>query len=219
MFNIDYELNEKIHAIIINPYLSLEELNANCDLIHKYNIRNVSTSLNFLSTIKDSLNNHKININTLISYPFADLPVDFIDEFVCYAKDNGASGIEYTPNFLKLSKNNLNGFASEIESINASELPVTIIVNKTKLDKELFEKALEISLEVGITNFQIGDGFGPALSSFDIVGILKFIGKQNSIKVVGGIKTLSQVIDLFDLGIDCIGTSNFNEIFKEIRLI
>ena len=219
MFNIDYELNEKIHAIIINPYLSLEELNANCDLIQKYNIRNVSTSLNFLSHIKDVLNNHKVNINTLISYPFADLPVDFIDEFICYAKDNGASGIEYTPNFLNLSKNNLNSFASEIESINASELPVTIIVNKTKLDKELFEKALEISLEVGIINFQIGDGFGPALSSFDIVGILKFIGKQNSIKVVGGIKTLSQVIDLFDLGIDCIGTSNFNEIFKEIRLI
>ena len=219
MFNIDYELNEKIHAIIINPYLSLEELNANCDLIQKYNIRSVSTSLNFLSHIKDALNNHKVNINSLISYPFADLPVDFIDEFVCYAKDNGASGIEYTPNFLKLSKNNLNSFASEIESVNSSELPVTIIINKTKLDKELFEKSIEISLELGITNFQIGDGFGPALSNTDIAEILKFIGKQNSIKVVGGIKKLFQVIDLFDLGIDCIGTSNFNEIFKEIRLI
>ena len=219
MFNIDYELNEKIHAIIINPYLSLEELNANCDLIQKYNIRSVSTSLNFLSHLKDALNNHKVNVNTLISYPFADLPANFIDEFVCYAKDNGASGIEYTPNFLKLSKNNLNSFASEIESINSSELPVTIIINKKKLDKELFEKSIEISLELGITNFQIGDGFGPALSNTDIAEILKFIGKQNSIKVVGGIKKLFQVIDLFDLGIDCIGTSNFNEIFKEIRLI
>ena len=219
MINIDYELNEKIHAIIINPYLSLEELNANCDLIQKYNIRNVSTSLNFLNHLKDALNNYKVNINTLISYPFADLPSDFIDEFVCYAKENGASGIEYTPNFLKLSKKNLNSFASEIESINDSELPVTIIINKTKLDKKIFEKVVEISLELGITNFQIGDGFGPTLSNVDIVEILKFIGKQNSIKVVGGIKTLSQVIDLFDLGVDCIGTSNFNLIFKEIRLI
>ena len=219
MFNIDYELNEKIHAIIINPYLSLEELNANCDLIQKYNIRNVSTSLNFLSPIKDALNNPKVNINTLISYPLADLPLDFIDEFVCYAKDNGASGIEYIPNFLKLSKNDLNSFASEIESINASELPVTIIINKTKLDKELFEKAIEISLELGITNFQFGDGFGPAISKVDIVEIFKFIGNQNTIKVVGSIKTLTQVVDLFDSGIDCIGTSNFNEIFKEIRLI
>ena len=163
MFNIEYELNEKIHAIIINPYLSLEELYANCDLIQKYNIRNVSTSLNFLSPIKDALINHKVNINTLISYPFADLPVDFIDEFVCYAKDNGAGGIEYTPNFLNLSKNNLNNFATEIETINDSELQVTIIINKTKLDKKNFEKALEISLELGITNFQFGDGFGPCL--------------------------------------------------------
>jgi len=62
MPNIEYELNEKIHAIIINPYLSWDELNANCDLIQKNNIRNVSTSLNFLSHIKNSLSNQKIKI-------------------------------------------------------------------------------------------------------------------------------------------------------------
>jgi len=40
MPNIEYELNEKIHAIIINPYLTWEEFSANCDLIKKYiNIR------------------------------------------------------------------------------------------------------------------------------------------------------------------------------------
>ena len=219
MSNIDYELNERIHAIIINPYLSWEELNANCDLIKKYNIGNVSTSLNFLSHIKNSLSNNKVNINTLISFPFADLPAEFNKELISYAKDAGASGIEYTPNFINLSKNNLNSFAIEIESINASELPITIIINKTKLDKIYFEKALKISLELGIKNFQFGDGFGPNISNIDIVEILKILGDQNHIKVVGGIKTLSQVLDLFDLGIDCVGTSNFNEIFKEIKFI
>ena len=219
MLNIDYELNEKVHPIIINPYLSWDELNANCDLIQKYNIRNVSTSLNFLSHIKNVLSNHKMNINTLISYPFADVPVEFINDFVCYAKDLGANGIEYTPNFLHLSKNNLNAFANEIEIINTSELPVTIIINKTKLNKKLFEKAIEISIELGITNFQFGDGFGAPISNVDIVEILKFIGNQNSIKIAGGIRKLSQVIDLFDSGVDSIGTSKFNEIFEEIRLI
>ncbi len=219
MLNIDYELNEKIHATIINPYLSWEKLNANCDIVKKYNIKNVSTSLNFLSHIKNTLSNHEININTLISYPLADVPFDFIDEFVCYAKDAGASGIDYMPNFLNLSKNNLNTFGTEIESINSSELPITIIINKSKLEKKLFEKAIKISLELGIRNFQFGDGFGTPVSNVDIVEILKFLGNQNSIKIVGGIKKLSQVIDLFDTGIDCIGTSNFNEIFKEIRLI
>ena len=219
MFNINYELNEKIHATLINPYLSWEDLNANCDLIQKYNIRNVSTTLNFLGHIKNALNNHKVNINTLISYPFADLPIDFVHELVCYAKDAGANGIEYTPNFLNLSKNNLNTFATEIESINSSELPVTIIINKTKLDKKLFKKAIEIFLELGITNFQFGDGFGAPITNIEIIEILKFLSSQNNIKIIGGIKKLSQVIDLLDSGIDCIGTSNFNEIFEEIRLI
>ena len=184
MFKVDYELNEKIHAIIINPYLSWENFNANCDLIQKYNIKNVSTSLNFLSHIKNALSNHKVNINTFISYPFADVPVDFINEFVSYAKDAGASGIEYTPNFLNLSKNNLNNFANEIEIINTSELPVTIIINKTKLHKELFEKAIEISIELGITNFQFGDGFGAPISNVEIDEILKFLGNISAISIL-----------------------------------
>ena len=197
----------------------MEELNTNCDLIKKYNIRNVSTSLNFLNHVKNVLNNNTININTLISYPLADLPIDFIDEFICYAKEAGAGGIEYTPKFFNLSKNNSDAFANEIEKVNASELPVTIIINKKKLDQELFKKAIEISLELGIRNFQFGDGFGSPISNDDIFQILRFMGKNNFIKIVGGIKKLSQVVDLLDSGINCIGTSNFNEIFKEIKFI
>tara|TARA_B100000131_G_C17681816_1_gene436859 strand:+ start:48 stop:545 length:498 start_codon:yes stop_codon:yes gene_type:complete len=165
------------------------------------------------------MGNYNIKINALISYPFGDLPICFIEEFINYAKDNGANGIEYSPNFLNLSKNNLDIFANEIESINDSELPITLIINKSKLNKDLFQKAIEISLELGIKNFQFGDGFGNSISDIDIVEILKLTKNRNLIKVVGGIKKLHQVIDLFDSGIDCVGTSNFYEIFKEIKLI
>ena len=75
MPNIEYELNEKIHAIIINPYLTWEDFCKNCDLIKKYNIKNISTSLNFLDDFKILLGNCNVNMNVLISYPLADLPV------------------------------------------------------------------------------------------------------------------------------------------------
>ena len=219
MTNFDYEFNEKIHAIIINPYLGWEEFNKNCELIKKFNIRNISTSLNFLIHLKNAMSNNKVKINALISYPFSDLPICFIDDFICYAKENGANGIEYSPNFLNLSKNNLDVFANEIESINNSELPITLIINKTKLNKDLFQKAIEISIELGIKSFQFGDGFGTPMSPIDILDISKLIKNKNFIKVVGGIKKLDQVIDLFNSGIDCVGTSNFYEIFNEIKVI
>ena len=53
----------------------------------------------------------------------------------------------------------------------------------------------------------------------DISEIIKITGSQNHIKVVGGIKKLTQVIDLFDNGINCVGTSNFCEIFQEVKVI
>jgi len=219
MPNIEYELNEKIHAIIINPYLTWEDFCANCNLIEKYNIKNISTSLNYLDDFKNRLSNYSPKINALISYPLADLPVTFIEELVNFAKDKGANGIEYMPNFINLSKRNLDTFAAEIEQVKLSGLPVSIIINKSKLQKEVLYNAIEISLELGIKNFQLGDGFGPTITSNDVREILKITGSQNQIKVVGGIKKLKQVIDLFDNGISCVGTSNFCEIFQEVKVI
>ena len=89
MPNIEYELNEKIHAIIINPYLTWEHFCANCDLVKKYNLKNISTSLNYLAYLKNCLDSYSANINALISYPLADIPVSFIEELVCFAKDKG----------------------------------------------------------------------------------------------------------------------------------
>jgi len=219
MPNIKYELNEKIHAIIINPYLTWGDFCANCDLIKKYNIKNISTSLNYLADFKTRLSNYSANVNALISYPLADLPVSFIEELVCFAKDKGANGIEYIPSFINLSKRNLETFAAEIEQVKLSGLPVSIIINKSKLKEEVFINAIEICLELGIKNFQFGDGFGPTITSNDVREILKITGSQNQIKVVGGIKKLKQVIDLFDNGISCVGTSNFCEIFQEVKVI
>ena len=219
MPNIDYELNQKIHAIIINPYLSWEDFSVNCVLIKKYNIKNISTSLNYLADFKNLLDNYSANINALISYPLADLPVSFIEELVCFAKDKGATGIEYIPNFINLSKRNLEAFAAEIEQVKLSGLPVSIIINKSKLKKEILYNAIDISLELGIKSFQFGDGFGSPLTSNDVTEILKLTGSQNQIKIVGGIKNLTQVIDLFDNGISCVGTSNFCEIFEEVNVI
>ena len=217
MPNIEYELNEKIHATIINPYLTWDDFCSNCDLIKKYNIKNISTSLNYLAYLKNSLSNHSANISALISYPLADLPVSFIKELVYFAKDKGASRIEYVPNFINLSKKNLETFAAEIEQVKLSELPVTIIINKTKIEEEILYRALDISKELGIKNFQFGDGFGLPITSNDVSEILKITGNQNQIKVVGGIKKLTQVIDLLDAGINCVGTSNFCEIFQEVK--
>jgi len=215
--NKDYEFNEKIHSILLNPYLSKESFQINIDLIKKYNIKNISTSLNFLFYIKDIFPLSNIKINTLISYPFGDLPNKFVQELILYAKDAGSQGIEYTPKFFTLSNNNEEEFAKDIENISKLDLPITLIFNKRQLSDEVFSKAINISLELGIANFQFGDGFGQYLGIKEIKNIAKILGKNNFIKIVGGIKTISDVKETLDAGADCIGTSYYHNIFQELK--
>ena len=217
MLNKNYELNEKIHATIINPYLTLDDFNINCELIKKYNIKNISTSLNFLRYFKksDIINNTKINV--FISYPFADLPVNFIEELVIYAKDAGANGIEYTPKFFFLAENDDESFANDIENISKSDLPITLIFNNYKLNNDKFIKAIKIAIELGIVNFQFGDGFGPTCNLIDIHPIINLLSEKSLVKIAGGIKKIEKVIEILDAGADCIGTSNFHDIFKDLK--
>ena len=217
MSNIKYELNEKINAILINPFLSTEEFNINCNLIKKYNIKNVSTSLNYLSYIKNSFENYKVKINTFISYPLADFPDILIDQVIDYAIDEGADGIEYLPKFFNLSMNEDEKFANNIEKIAKKELPITLIFNKNRMQEDNFNKAINISLDLGVKFFQFGDGFGTTLNSIELKRIKRLLDDKRSIKVVGNIKDIKSAIELFDNGADNIGTSYFSQIFKSLK--
>ena len=215
----DYEFNEVIHATLLNPYLSKENFQINCELITKYNIRNISTSLYFLKYLNDSINYKNCKINALISYPLADTPSKFLSEIINYAKEFGANSIEFLPRFFYLSDSKEEDFAREIEILIQSGLPITLIFNYRKLDKDILSKAINICLEMGIENFQFGDGFGPYINKNDIDQIIKLIGYKSKLKITGGIKHLDQVIEILNIGASSIGTSDFHMIFKDLKLL
>jgi len=213
----DYELNEVIHATLLNPYLSKKNFHINCELITKYNIRNISTSLYFLKYLKDSINYKNCKINALISYPLADIPSKFLSELINYAKEYGANGIEFLPRFFYLSDSKDEDFAREIEILIQSGLPITLIFNFNRIDKDILSKAINICLEMGIIDFQFGDGFGPYMNKNDINQIIKLIGDKSKLKISGGIKNLDQVIEILNNGATSIGTSDFHIIFKDLK--
>ena len=213
----DYEFNEKIHAILINPYLSKKDFDENIISIKKYNIKNISTSLNYLSYLKDAFSNTTIKINTLISYPLGDLPINFVKEFILLSKDAGTDKVEYIPKFFLLENNQEEKFANDIEILSKSDIPITLIFNKKKLNKELFIRAIKISLEIGVESFQIGDGFGQPLEVDEIKDIIKLLSNNSTIKIVGGINRIRDVKDILDSGADFIGTSSFVDIFQDLK--
>ncbi len=84
------------------------------------------------------------------------------------------------------------------------------------MNEDILEKAIKIASELGVKNFQLGDGFSPSPNANEIYNVKKFLDDKSLIKVVGGIKKIKQAIEVFDAGADYVGTSNFYEIFQEI---
>ena len=140
-----------------------------------------------------------------------------MQELIHYAKDAGSEAIEYVQKFFTLSNNKDDEFARDIENVSKLDLPITLIFNKKQLSKEIFTQAINISLELGIASFQFGDGFGQYLGVNEIKEIMNLLGKNNFIKVVGGIKTIANVKEILDAGAYCIGTSYYHDIFQEFK--
>ena len=145
------------------------------------------------------------------------MPSKFLFEIVNYAKEFGANGIEFLPRFFYLSDSKEEDFANEIEILIKSGIPITLIFNYLRIDNEILSKAINICLEMGIVNFQFGDGFGPYMNKKDINQILKLIGDKSKLKISGGIKNLDQVIEILNCGASSIGTSDFHIIFKDLK--
>ena len=213
----EYELNEKLHDIVINPYITEEDLAIKCELINKYNIKNITTKLNFTSELRKNLKRNKVKINSLVSFPFADIPNCLLKEVIGFAENEGSDGIEYMPNFFKFLKNDTNSFASDIETVIGAGIPTRIIISKNKLTKNSFVKVIKVCMEMGIKNFQFGDGFGSPLNPNEIKEIKEIFKDKIDIKVIGGISDIYQVKDFLDSGAECIGSSRIFEIFKYLN--
>ena len=97
------------------------------------------------------------------------------------------------------------------------KLPLTLIFNKDRMQKKIFNKAIDISLELGVKFFQFGDGFGSTLNIYDLKEIQKSFDDRRKIKVVGKIRDIESTIKLLDNGADNIGSSYFYEIFNSIK--
>ena len=127
--------------------------------------------------------------------------------------------LNFYQDFFYLSDSKEEDFAREIVILIQSGLPITLIFNYHKLDCDILSKAINICLEMGIENFQFGDGFGPYINKNDIDQIIKLIGYKSKLKITGGIKHLDQVIEILNLGASSVGTSDFHMIFKDLKLL
>ena len=213
------DISSFIHQAALEPHLRLDSLNQICDACNHFNFAGLCTNLIRIPAAKERLGKNKITkLIAVIDFPFGNNPGSIKRSEAEWAAENGADELDLVPNFLKLHEGAIEGFAEELSTINSVGLPFRVILDTMKLPQEKLQIAIDACIDSGARGIQTGNGFGPAITHNHIKQIMTLTRNRCSIKAVGGIKEITQVLALIEAGVSSIGTSLGTTLMKEFRL-
>ena len=210
-------ISNVICQAVLNPHLNKEKLIQICNYSKQNGFAGLCTSLSHLSIARESLGRKSTTkLISVISFPFGFIPNSIKLKEAEYAIEKGAEELDIVPNYFALKEGNIGIFAEEINQLSELDIPVRVIIDSnTLLTSSKLSLAINASIEAGAKGIQIGNGFGPAITKDQTQMVSRIVKNRLSIKVVGGIKTFNQAIEIIEAGSTYIGTSYGFEITQQ----
>lgn len=134
----------------------------------------------------------------------------------------GCDEIDVVMNLPKFLSGNDHYVLSDLKAIveNAARLPVKVIIEVDCLKNDQIKKACDLLLEAGAAYVKTSTGwFGAGATIENITTIKRHVGNLVKIKASGGIRDLTTLLAMIDLGVDRfgIGMSSFMLIYEELQ--
>ena len=210
-------ISNVIYQAVLNPHLDKEMLFKICNGSKQKGFAGLCTSLSYLSIARESLGSKSTTrLTSIIAFPFGFIPTYNKIKEAEYAIEKGAEELDFVPNYFALKEGNIEVFAEEINQISELGTPIRVIIDRdTLLSSSKLSLAINVSIDAGATGIQIGNGFGPTVTKNETQKVSEIVKNRCSIKVVGGIKTFDQAIEIIEAGSTYIGTSSGFEITQE----
>ena len=210
-------ISNVIYQAVLNPHFDKEMIVQVCDASKLNGFAGLCTSLSHLPIARERLGSKSsTKLISVIAFPFGFIPTFNKLKEAEYAIEKGAEELDVVPNYFALQEGNIELFAEEINQITECGIPVRVILDaNTLLTQSKLSLAINASIDAGANGIQIGNGFGPAITKYQTQRVSEIIRNRCSVKVVGGIKTFDQAIEIIESGSTYIGTRYGFEIAKE----
>ncbi len=210
-------ISNVIYQAVLNPHLDKEMLIQICDGSKQNGFAGLCTSLSHLSIARERLGSKSTTkLISVIAFPFGFIPTSNKLKEAEYAIEKGAEELDFVPNYFALKEGNIELFAEEINQLSELRVPVRVILDgNTLLTSSKLSIAINAAIDAGATGIQVGNGFGPVITKKQTQKVSEIVKNRCSIKVVGGIKTFDQAIEIIEAGSTFIGTSFGFQITKE----
>ena len=177
----------------------------------KYHFHTIAVNSYQSRFCADNLKGTDTYISAAIGFPLGQTTIDTKLFETKTAIENGASEIDYVINVSEVKNGNYDYFELEmkqmVELCHSYKVPVKAILECDYLSKEELRKLCELSLKYMPDFLKTSTGFDSTAKVEDVKVMKSIVGDKIQIKAAGGIRTLDQLLTLYEAGATRFGTS------------
>lgn len=205
---------------LLRPQLTDAELEEGCAFALKYDVATVCVRGYDVPYCRDRLAGSKVSVSTVTGFPHGNASIDAkvleIEDVIA----RGATSVDVVLAVGKVRSHDWSYVKREVEAAQAAcaahDVPLKVIFENCYLDADEIARCSRISSDAGVAFVKTSTGYGTRGAMVADVRIMRDnIDSPVRIKAAGGIRTLDELLALYDAGATMFGTRLTAEIVAE----
>jgi len=219
------ELNAKAIAKMIDhsllqPQMTRAEIDEGCEIAMKYNTASVCVRGYDVAYCAKKLEGTDVLVCVVTGFPHGNSTTAAKVFETEDAIANGAGEVDVVIPIGLVRSGMYDYMKEELEAVHKvcakNNVPLKVIFENAYLSKEEIARCAQICDELNVAFVKTSTGYAPSGAAAEDVKIMRKNVKDSiQIKAAGGIRTLDQLLELYDLGVTRFGTRSTADIMAE----
>lgn len=216
------DVSKMIDHSLLNPTLSVEDLEAGIALAIAYDVASVCIMPYHLKRCAEMLKGTGVKASTTIGFPHGGHTTEIKKAEAQRAITDGCEELDMVVNISKALSGDWDyvkqDIASVIEVAHAAGQKVKVIFENAYLNDDEKIKLCEICTELGADWVKTSTGYAPSGATHEDLKLMReHSGDQVQVKAAGGVRDLDALLAVRELGVTRCGASRTAEMMGQAR--
>ena len=223
--SLDYsysDIAKMIDHSLLNPALTVPELEAGCQLALRYDVASVCILPYYAARCVQLLAGSTVQPSTTIGFPHGGHETVTKLAEAQSALNDGVKELDIVINISQARSGNWEYVAAEIRRLTAMThskgAKIKVIFENAYLEDEAKIRLCEICGKIGVDWVKTSTGFAPSGATLaDLALMRRHSPPAVQVKAAGGVRTLDALLEVRALGVTRVGATRTAEILDECR--
>ncbi len=216
------DIAKMIDHSLLNPTLTVEELEAGCKLALEYDVASVCIMPYYAARCAELLRGSTVQPSTTIGFPHGGHRTDIKMAEAERALQDGATELDAVINISKARSGDWKYVASEIKALtdltHANGQKIKIIFENAYMDDAAKIRLCEICGEIGVDWVKTSTGYAPGGATIEDLKLMrKHSPPHVQVKAAGGVRDLDALPAVRAIGVTRVGASRTAQMLDDCK--